>query len=173
MFIPFPISSESLWDRVRCKLGKCWSPCRLRSHVKTPIYSTAYSANFWPQVKNPWTLGSHQIRVFCHLIWVFYRRSEQLVGREARRELEQALAHVLGAEASPEAALTVAKHWPSRLTVAGLRRRSPPIKVSINTLPLSLWSRRSKPHRKLTTVARENLNLCNGMNATNNNYLNK
>jgi hypothetical protein len=40
-----------------------------------------------------------------------------LVGREARRELEEALAHVLGAEASPEAALTVAKHRLSRLTV--------------------------------------------------------
>jgi hypothetical protein len=61
------------------------------------------------------TLGSHQIRVFR-------RRSEQLVGREARRELKEALAHVPGAEASSEAALTVNKHWPSRLTVAALRR---------------------------------------------------
>jgi hypothetical protein len=61
------------------------------------------------------TLGSHQIHVFRH-------RSEQLVGQEGRRELEEALAHVLGAEASPEAALTIAKHRPSRLTVAGLRR---------------------------------------------------
>jgi hypothetical protein len=97
------------------------------------------------------TLGSHQIRVFRH-------RSEQLVGREAGWELEEALAHVLGAEASPEAALTVAKHRSSRLTIAGLRCRSPAIKVSINTFPSSLWSRRSKPHRKLTTVARENSN---------------
>jgi hypothetical protein len=56
-----------------------------------------------------------------------------LGGREARRELEEALVHVLGAEASPEAALTVDKHRPSRLTVAGLHCRSPPIKVSINT----------------------------------------
>jgi hypothetical protein len=56
-----------------------------------------------------------------------------LVGREARRELEEALAHVLGAEASPEAALTVAKHRSSHLTVAGLHCLSPPIKVSIIT----------------------------------------
>jgi hypothetical protein len=61
-----------------------------------------------------------------------------LVCREARRELEEALAHVLGAEASPEAALTVTKHRPSRLTVAGLRCLSPTIKVSIITFPSSL-----------------------------------
>jgi hypothetical protein len=97
------------------------------------------------------TLGSHQI-------WVFRHWSEQLVGWEARRELKEALAHVFGAEASLEAALTVDKHWPSHLTVAGLRCRSPPIKVSINTFPSSLWSRRSKPYRKPATVARENLN---------------
>jgi hypothetical protein len=97
------------------------------------------------------TLGSHQIRVFR-------RRSEQLVGREARRELNEALAHVLGAEASPKAALTVDKHRPSCHTIAGLRCRSPPIKVSINTFPSSLWSRRSKSYRKPTTVARENSN---------------
>jgi hypothetical protein len=97
------------------------------------------------------TLGSHQI-------WVFRRQSEQLVSREARRELKEALAHVLRAEASPEAALTVDKHQPSCLTVAGLRCRSPPINVSINTFLPSLWSRRSKPHQKSTTVARENSN---------------
>jgi hypothetical protein len=61
-----------------------------------------------------------------------------LVGREARRELEEALAHILGADASPEAALTVDKHRSSRLTVAMLRCRSSPIKVSINTFPSSL-----------------------------------
>jgi predicted RNase H-like HicB family nuclease len=33
-----------------------------------------------------------------------------LVSREARRELKEALALVLGAEASPEAALTIDKH---------------------------------------------------------------
>jgi hypothetical protein len=87
------------------------------------------------------TLGSHQIWVFCH-------RSEQLVGREARRELKGALAHVLGAEASPEATLNIDKHRPRRLTVVGLRCRSPPIKVSINTFLLSLWSCRSKPCQK-------------------------
>jgi hypothetical protein len=64
------------------------------------------------------TLGSHQVQDFR-------RRSEQLVGQEARRELEEALAHVLGVKASPEAALTVAKHRPSCLTVAGLYSRSP------------------------------------------------
>jgi hypothetical protein len=61
-----------------------------------------------------------------------------LVGRESIRELEESLAHILRAEASPEAALTVDKHWPSRLTIARLRRRSPPIKVSINTFSSSL-----------------------------------
>jgi hypothetical protein len=61
-----------------------------------------------------------------------------LVDREARRELEEALAHVLGAEASPEAALTIDKHQPSRLTIAGLCCRSLLIKVSINTFPSSL-----------------------------------
>jgi hypothetical protein len=61
-----------------------------------------------------------------------------LVGREDRRELEEALVHVLGAEASPEAALTVDKHRPSHLTIAGLRCHSMPIKVSINTFPSSL-----------------------------------
>jgi hypothetical protein len=97
------------------------------------------------------SLCSHQIRPFHH-------QSEQLVGREARRELEQALVHVLGAEASPEATLTVDKHQSSRLTIAGLRCRSPLIEVSINTFPSLLWFRRSKPHRKPTTVARENSN---------------
>jgi hypothetical protein len=106
---------------------------------------------FYRKTRTCRTLGSHQIRVF-------HRRSEQLVGREARRELEEALAHVLGAEASLEAAPTVDKHRPSRLTVAELRCRSPPIKVSINTFLSSLWSRRSKPHRKPTIVARENSN---------------
>jgi hypothetical protein len=106
---------------------------------------------FGHKSRTSWTLGSHQIRVF-------HCRSEQLVGREARRELEEALAHVLGAEASPEAALTIVKHRPIRLTVAGLSCRSPPIKVSMNTCPLSLWSHRSKPHQKLTTVAWENSN---------------
>jgi hypothetical protein len=61
-----------------------------------------------------------------------------LVGREARRELEEASAHVLGAKASLEAALTVAKHWLSHLTVVGLCCRSPPIKVSIIEFPSSL-----------------------------------
>jgi hypothetical protein len=61
-----------------------------------------------------------------------------LVGREARRELEEAFVHVLRVEASPEAALTVTKHRLSRLTVAGLRCRSPPIKVSITKFPSSL-----------------------------------
>jgi hypothetical protein len=61
-----------------------------------------------------------------------------LVGREARRELKEALAYVLGDEASPEAVLTVDKHRPSRLTVAGLCCLSSPIKVSINMFPSSL-----------------------------------
>jgi hypothetical protein len=93
-----------------------------------------------------------------HQIWVFHRRSKQLIGWEARREFEEASAHVLGAEASPEAALTITKNWPSRLTVAGLRCRPPLIKVSLIKFPSSLLSRRSKPHRKPTTVARENPN---------------
>jgi hypothetical protein len=97
------------------------------------------------------TLGSHQIRVF-------HRRSEQLIGWEARRELEEASTQVLGAEASPETALTITKHRPSRLTVAGLRYRPPPIIVSLIKFPSLLWSRRSKPHRKSTTVAQENPN---------------
>jgi hypothetical protein len=58
-----------------------------------------------------------------------------LVGREARRELKEALVHILGAEASPEDALSVDKHRPSHLTVARLRCLSLPIKVSINTFP--------------------------------------
>jgi hypothetical protein len=61
-----------------------------------------------------------------------------LVGREARRELEEALVHVIGAKASPEAALTIDKHRLSHLTVAGLRCLSPLIKVSIKTFPSSL-----------------------------------
>jgi hypothetical protein len=61
-----------------------------------------------------------------------------LVYREARRELKEALAHVLGAKASAEADLTIDKNWLSRRTIAGLRHRSPPIKVSINTFPSSL-----------------------------------
>jgi hypothetical protein len=40
------------------------------------------------------TVGSHQIQVFHH-------HSEQLIDREARGELEEALAHVLGARAPP------------------------------------------------------------------------
>jgi hypothetical protein len=50
----------------------------------------------------------------------------------------EALAHVLGAEASLEAALTVDKHQPRCLTVVELRCRSLPIKISINTFPSSL-----------------------------------
>jgi hypothetical protein len=61
-----------------------------------------------------------------------------LVGREARRELKEALTHVLGAEASPKAALTVDKHRLSHLTVVGLRCHSLLIKVSINMFPSSL-----------------------------------
>jgi hypothetical protein len=60
------------------------------------------------------------------------------MGREARRDLKEALAHVLGAKFSPEATLTVDKHRPSRLTIAELLCRSAPIKVSINTFPSSL-----------------------------------
>jgi hypothetical protein len=86
---------------------------------------------FGRKSRNRQTLGSHQIQVFC-------RRSEQLVDREARRELKKALAHVLGAEASPEAALTIDKHRPSHLTVARLPCRSPLVMVSINTFPSSL-----------------------------------
>jgi hypothetical protein len=97
------------------------------------------------------TLGSYQIRVFRH-------RSKQLIGREARRELEEASEHVLGVEASPEATLTVTKHRPSCLSVARLCCRPPPIKVSLIEFRSSLWSRRSKPHRKPTTMAWENLN---------------
>jgi hypothetical protein len=97
------------------------------------------------------TRGSHQIQVF-------HRWSEQLVSREARRELKEALAHVLGAEASPEAALTIDKHRPSCLTIVALRCCSPPIKVNINMFPSSLWSRRSKPHRNPTTIARDHSN---------------
>jgi hypothetical protein len=97
------------------------------------------------------TLGSHQIQVF-------HRRSEQLIGWEARRELDEASVHVLGVKASPEAALTVTKHRPSRLTIARLRCLPPLIKVSIIKFPSSLWPRKSKPHRKLTIVAWENSN---------------
>jgi hypothetical protein len=61
-----------------------------------------------------------------------------LVGREGRREFKEASAHVLGAEASPKAALTIANHRSSHLTVARLRCRSPPIKVSIIEFPSSL-----------------------------------
>jgi hypothetical protein len=58
-----------------------------------------------------------------------------LAGREARRELKEAFTHVLGAKASSEAALTIDKHRPNRLTVVRLHCHSPPIKVSINTFP--------------------------------------
>jgi hypothetical protein len=61
-----------------------------------------------------------------------------LVDREARRELKEALAHILGDEASPEAALTIDKHRLSRLTIAELRCLSPSIMVSINMFPSSL-----------------------------------
>jgi hypothetical protein len=53
-------------------------------------------------------------------------------------ELKEGLAHILRAEASPEAALTVDKHRLSRLTIAELCCRSPLNKVSINTFPSSL-----------------------------------
>jgi hypothetical protein len=44
-----------------------------------------------------------------------------LIGREARREFEEASAHVLAAELPPEAALTITKHQLSRLTIVELR----------------------------------------------------
>jgi hypothetical protein len=104
----------------------------LESLPTTILSKTSYIVRiFGRKTRTRRTLGNHQIQVF-------HRRSEQLVGREARRELEEALAHVLGAEASPEAALTVDKHRPSCLTVAGLRCRSSPFKVIINTFPSSL-----------------------------------
>jgi hypothetical protein len=43
-----------------------------------------------------------------------------LVSPEARREFKEASAHILGVEASSEAALNIAKHRPSHLTVVGL-----------------------------------------------------
>jgi hypothetical protein len=61
-----------------------------------------------------------------------------LVGQDAIRELKEAMVHVIGAKASPEAALTVAKHRPSYLTVARLCCHSPLIKVSIIKFPSSL-----------------------------------
>jgi hypothetical protein len=99
------------------------------------------------------TLGSHQIQVFR-------RCSEQLISWEPRGEFEEAPTHILGTEASPEAALTVTKHRPSCLNVAGLRCCPPPIKVSLIKFSSSLWSHRSKLHRKPTTVAWENPNSC-------------
>jgi hypothetical protein len=74
-----------------------------------------------------------------------------LVGREARRKLKEALAHVLGAEASPEDALTIDKHRLSYLTVAKFRCRSPLIKVSINTFP----SNSGEPPRSASLCHRE------------------
>jgi hypothetical protein len=53
-------------------------------------------------------------------------------------ELKEALAHIIGAEASRVTALTIDKHRLSHLTVAKLCCHSPPIKVSINTFPSSL-----------------------------------
>jgi hypothetical protein len=91
------------------------------------------------------TIGSHQIRVF-------HRRSEQLVAREARRKLKAALAHVLGAKASLEAALTVDKHRPSRVTVVGLRCRSPKIKVSIKTFLSTLQPSQSSDRCWMTEI---------------------
>jgi hypothetical protein len=61
-----------------------------------------------------------------------------LVGREARRELEEALAHILGAEASPETTHTIDQHQLSSLTVAGLCFYSRTIRVSINMFSSSL-----------------------------------
>jgi hypothetical protein len=61
-----------------------------------------------------------------------------LVSQEVRRELKEALAHVLGAEASLEAALTIAKYWLGRLIVAELYCHSALIKVSIITFPSSM-----------------------------------
>jgi hypothetical protein len=45
-----------------------------------------------------------------------------LVDREVRRELKEALAHILGAEASLEAALTIDKHRTKRKEGAKKRR---------------------------------------------------
>jgi hypothetical protein len=119
---------------------------------KKPVYIGQHIVRiFGCKSRTRRTLGSHQIQVFRY-------RSEQLIGQEARRELEEDSAHVLGVKASPEADLTITKHRLSRLTVAGLHCRPPPIKVSLIEFPSSMWSRRSKPHRKPTTVARENSN---------------
>jgi hypothetical protein len=124
---------------------------------KNPYIASHIVRIFGRKSRSHRTLGSHQIQVFCH--W-----SEQLVGQEARRELKESLAHVLGAEASPEAAPTVDKHRPSHHTIAGLPCHSPSFKVSINMFPSSLWSRRCKPYQKLTTVARENSAGANRLN---------
>jgi hypothetical protein len=50
----------------------------------------------------------------------------------------EASVHILGAEASPEAALAVTKHQPSHLTIVGLHCLPPPIKVSLIKFPSSL-----------------------------------
>jgi hypothetical protein len=60
------------------------------------------------------------------------------MSREARGELEEASVHVLGAEASPKASLTITKHQSSRLTIVGLHCCPPPIKVSLIKFPSSL-----------------------------------
>jgi hypothetical protein len=52
-----------------------------------------------------------------------------------------------------EAALIDNEPWPTRVTVASLRCRSPLIKVSTNGLSLSLRCHRTQPHRSLATVA--------------------
>jgi hypothetical protein len=45
-----------------------------------------------------------------------------LISRDARRELKEAMMYILGAKASPEAALAVTKHRPRRLTIAALHQ---------------------------------------------------
>jgi hypothetical protein len=126
-------------------------PNPLRVGTKTPINTGLFSSNFVRKTKN--TLNPR-----LRLNLIIRRLLKQVERSSSKRRSLRIFPPILRVRTPLKAAHIDAQSRPSRLTVAGLRCRPPSIKVILIEFPSSLWSRRSKPHRKPTTMARENPN---------------
>jgi hypothetical protein len=127
-------------------------PNPLRIGTKTPINIGQLSSNFVRKMKNTSNPRRHLNLIICHLL----KQVERSRGK--RRSLRR-FPPILRVRTPLKATHVDARSWPSHLTIVGLRCRPLRIKVSLIEFPSSLLSRRSKPHRKLTTMAKENPNI--------------
>jgi hypothetical protein len=120
--------------------------------AKTPINNGLLSLNFIRKSKNMPNPRRPSNSIFCRLLKQFGPSRSKRGGRKEG-------SHPILKDGTPsEAAHVNTRSQPSRLAIA--RPRCCPLltKVSIIEFPSSLWSCRSKPHRKPTTIARENWN---------------